>query len=150
MKMITFDALERSANRFLDNAWEYSMYVLGNVDANKYPSPVLMSGKFYLSVYKAEEHQSEYGVDICLHPYAIVMDIIGKSLMCSIGDVSENHRISDNLLDYGRVKSIRGYDKRDYENDKDKKWLEDCSLIAWGQSGLIIECEKETIVVLIS
>lgn len=150
MKMITFDALERSAKRFLDNAWEYSMYVVGNTDVDKYPSSVLISRKFCLSVYKTEEHKSEYGVDICFHPYAIVMDIIGKSLMCSIGEVNENHRISDNLLDYGRVKSIRGYDKRDYENDRDKKWLQECSLIEWGQSGLIIECEKETIVVFIS
>ena len=150
MKMITFDAIERSAKRFLDNAWEYSMYVLGNTDMSKYPSPVIMSRKFYLSVYKTEKHQSEYGIDICLHQYVIIMDIIGKSLMCSIGDVSENHRISDSRLDYGRVKSIRGYDKRDYENDKDKKWLQECSLIEWGQCGLVIECEKETIVVLIS
>lgn len=141
--MKTFTAIERNADRFLTNVWEYEMYVLGNNDLTKYPSPALISGKFHLSVYEMEKHESECGIDICLHPCVIIMDIIGKSLMCSIGDVNENHRISDSRLDCGKVKSIHGFvNKRDYENGRKKS-------ITGVQSEIDIECEKETIAILI-
>lgn len=139
--MKTFSAIERNADRFLTNVWEYEMYVLGNNDLTKYPSPAIMFRKFHLSVYEVKKHQSEQGIDIRLHQCVIIMDIIGKSLICSIGDVNENHRISDNRLDCGKVKSICGYaNERDYENNRHTP-------IKGVQSGLVIECEKETIAI---
>lgn len=67
-------------------------------------------------------------------------------MKCSLIDISGGYASPN--YEYGSVKSIRFYDKRDREKGKEDQRLVEDKFVNWGQVGIVIKCEKETVVII--
>lgn len=128
MKMKEFVTTEDDLKRFVNEIAEYNNYqITGEWQTNPYK----MYGLIYLSARDGKDTKG------------IKLDISEQPMKCSLMDISGG---SD--YEYGNVKSIRFYDKRNREKDKEDQRLVEDVFVSWGQAGVVIKCEKETVVII--
>lgn len=94
----------------------------------------MMYGMIYLSTRDGEDTKG------------IKLDTSEQPMKCSLVNISGGYMSPD--CEYGCVKSISGYDKRDREKGKEDQRLVEDIFVGWGQVGVVIECEKETVVII--
>lgn len=85
----------------------------------------------------------------------IKLDTSEQPIKCSMWDVigyeNPEFAVVNGIVphyEYGIVKSIKFYDKRDREKGKENQRLVEDVFVSWGQSGVVIKCEKETVVII--
>ena len=122
-------AREEDLKKFVDEIVEYNKY---EITGKRQILSKLMYGMIYLSARDGEDTKG------------IKLDTSEQPMKCSLWDVSGGSPD----YEYGSVKSIRFYDKRDYEKDKEDQRLVRDVFISWGQMGVVIKCEKETVVII--
>lgn len=131
MNMKELMAREEDLKKFVNEIAEYNNYQITGEWQN---NPYKMYGLIYLS---ARDGKDTKGIKLtCEQP-----------MKCSLWDVSGRGYASSDY-EYGSVKSIRFYDKRDREKGKEDQRLVEDVFISWGQAGVVIKCEKETVVII--
>ena len=132
MKMKELMTKEDELKRFVNEIAEYNNYLItGEWQTNPYK----MYGLIYLSARDGKDTKG------------IKLDISEQPMKCSLWDVSGRGYASPDY-EYGSVKSIRFYDKRDREKGKEDQRLVEDVFVSWGQAGVVIKCEKETVVII--
>ena len=125
-------AKEEDLKKFVNEIAEYNNYqITGEWQNNPYK---IMYGLIYLSARDGKDTKG------------IKLDISEQPMKCSLWDVSGRYMSPD--YEYGSVKSIRFYDKRDREKGKEDTRLVEDIFVDWGQAGVVIKCEKETVVII--
>lgn len=123
-------AREEDLKKFVDEIVEYDKYQITGKRQILYK---MMYGMIYLS---ARDGEDTKGIKLtCEQP-----------MKCSLMNVSGDYASPD--YEYGSVKSIRYYDKRDREKGKEDQRLVEDVFVSWGQAGVVIKCEKETVVII--
>lgn len=131
MKMKEFMTTEDDLKRFADEIAEYNNYQITGERQNPYK---MMYGMIYLSARDGKDTKG------------IKLDISEQPMKCSLVDISGGYMSLD--YEYGSVKSIKFYDKRDREKGKEDTRLVEDIFVDWGQAGVVIKCEKETVVII--
>lgn len=131
MKMKELMAREEDLKKFVNDIAEYNNYQITGERQNPYK---MMYGMIYLSARDGEDTKG------------IKLDTSEQPMKCSLMNVSGGYASPD--YEYGSVKSIRFYDKRDREKDKEDQRLVEDIFVSWGQVGVVIKCEKETVVII--
>lgn len=131
MKMKEFMTTEDDLKRFVNEIAEYNNYQITGERQNPYK---MMYGMIYLSARDGKDTKG------------IKLDISEQPLKCSLVDISGGYMSPD--YEYGSVKSIKFYDKRDREKGKEDQRLVEDVFVSWGQAGVVIKCEKETVVII--
>lgn len=129
MNMKELMAREEDLKKFVDEIVEYNKY---QITGKRQILSKLMYGMIYLSARDGEDTKG------------IKLNTSEQPMKCSLWDVSGGSPD----YEYGSVKSIRFYDKRDREKDKEDQRLVEDVFISWGQMGVVIKCEKETVVII--
>lgn len=122
-------AREEDLKKFVDEIVEYNKY---EITGKRQILSKLMYGMIYLSARDGEDTKG------------IKLDTSEQPMKCNLWDVSGESPD----YEYGSVKSIRFYDKRDYDKDKEDQRLVKDVFVSWGQMGVVIKCEKETVVII--
>ena len=123
-------AREEDLKKFVNEIAEYNNYQITGEWQN---NPYKMYGLIYLSVRDGKDTKG------------IKLNTCEQPMKCSLWEVREGYSPD---YEYGSVKSIRFYDKRDREKDKEDQRLVEDVFISWGQVGVVIKCEKETVVII--